>query len=225
MYINLFPTFQIIWCYFLSILVPLILAGSLQNRMGQVSLMNFLFDFIFHPIILHYNLVRARIIRKEVIEQNKSEYAPKLETLCRKIALMETELLEQTQLQMGFETNFQLILSSTLICFAYSATKTRQGLAGLFEEDEVIFMGIRLSSITIIVILMSLGLISFIRTHLNGITEGYLSYHCFTGKCLLFLSIISGCLIRIASMILYFSPVLGLFNLLHHYQGKDFSPT
>ena len=225
--INLYPTFQIIWCYFLSILLPLFLAGSLRNRMGQVSITKFLFDYItvlFHPVILHYRLVRARIIRKEVIEQNKSEYAPKFETLCRKIALMETELLEQTQLQMGFETIFQLIGSSILICFAYSATKTHQGLAGLFQEDDVEFFGIHLSSIAIIVILMTLSLISFIKTHLNGMAEGYFTYYGFIGKCLLLLSITLGCLIRIASIILYFTPILGLFDTLHHYQGKDISP-
>ena len=227
MIINLFPTFQIIWCYFLSILVPLILAGSLQNRMGQVSIMKFVFDYItvpFHPVILHYHLVRARIIRKEVIEQNKSEFAAKFETICRRIELLETELLKQTQLQIGFETIFQLIGSSTLICFAYSATKTHQGLAGLFQEDDVEFFGIHLSSIVIIVILMTLSLISFIKTHLNGMAEGYFTYYGFIGKCLLLLSITLGCLIRIASIILYFTPILGLFDTLHHYQGKDISP-
>ena len=220
--INLFPTFQIIWCYFLSILVPLILSSSLRNRMGQVSTMKFLFDYIniFHPIILHYRLVRARIIRKKVIDKNRLEFAPKFETICGKIALMEKELLEQTHLQMGFETNYQLIASSTLICFAYSSTKTHQGLAGLFQEDDVKSFGIPLSSIAIIVILMTLSFISFIKTHLNGISEGYFTYYCFIGKCLFLLSTISGCLVRIASITLYFSPSLGLFNTLHHYQGN-----
>ena len=188
--------------------------------------MKFFFDYItipFHPIILHYRLVRARIVIKEVIGQNMTELATKFEMLCRKISLMETELVEQTQLQMGLETIYQLIGSTTLICFAYSTTKTRQGLAGLFEEDDVNFGGIHLSSITMIIILTTLGLKSFIMTHLNGITEGYFPYYCFLGKCLLLLSIILGCLMRITSFILYFSPILGLFNLLSHYQGNIFS--
>jgi hypothetical protein len=207
--------------------VPLILAGSLRNRIGHVSMMKFIFDYItvaFRPIILHYRLVQARIIRKEVIEQNKSEFAPKFETICRKIAMMKTELLEQTQLQMGFETNFQLIVSSTLICFAYSETKTHQGFAGLFQEDDVKCFGIHLSSIAIIVILMTLSMITFIKTHVNGLAEGYFTYYCLLGKCLLLLSIMLGCLIRIASIILYFTPILGLFDTLHHYQGKAFFP-
>ena len=192
--------------------------------MGQVSLMNFLSNYIFHPIILHYNLVQARIVRKGVIEQNKSEFAAKFETICRKIALLETELLKQTQLQMGFETIFQLIGSSSLICFAYSATKTHQGLAGLFQEEDVNFLGIHLSSIVVIVILVTLSFISFIKTHSNGMAEGYFTYYSFIGKCLLLLSITLGCFIRLASINLYFTPILGLFDTLHHYQGKTFSP-
>ena len=67
---------------------------------------------------------------------------------------------------------------------------------------------------------MAMNLASFINVHTNGILQGYSSNNNLVGKLMLMLCIFCGSLIRIASMILYFAPTLGLFNLLHHYQGR-----
>ena len=67
---------------------------------------------------------------------------------------------------------------------------------------------------------MAMNLASFINVHTNGILQGYSSNNNLVGKLMLMLCIFCGSLIRIASMILYFAPTLGLFNLLPHYQGR-----
>ena len=82
-----------------------------------------------------------------------------------------------------------------------------------------VILSVPFSSKFILGVLMAMNLASFINVHTNGILQGYSSNNNLVGKLMLMLCIFCGSLIRIASMTLYFSPTLGLFNLLHHYQG------
>ena len=86
-------------------------------------------------------------------------------------------------------------------------------------QDKIVILSIPLSSKFVLGVLMAMNLASFINVHTNGILQGYSSNNNLVGKLMLMLCIFCGSLIRIASMTLYFSPTLGLFNLLHHYQG------
>ena len=83
-----------------------------------------------------------------------------------------------------------------------------------------VILSVPFSSKFILGVLMAMNLASFINVHTNGILQGYSSNNNLVGKLMLMLCIFCGSLIRIASMILYFAPTLGLFNLLHHYQGR-----
>ena len=66
-----------------------------------------------------------------------------------------------------------------------------------------------------------MNLVSFVKVQINGIVEGFASNYSFTGKAMILFGIICAALVRIGSMTLYFSTYLGLFDLLHHYQGKN----
>ena len=57
------------------------------------------------------------------------------------------------------------------------------------------------------------------KGNVNGIVDGHGCNYSLFGFCLLFTIITCASTIRILAMILYFAPSLGLFNLLHHYQG------
>ena len=106
-----------------------------------------------------------------------------------------------------------------MVCYAYSSTKTRQGLAAIFIQDAFVFMGVTISPKNIIVVLLTMNFVSLIRAHMNGFILGYASNYNLIGKLLVFLYVASAIVVRIMSMTLYFSPMLGLFNLLQHHQS------
>lgn len=89
----------------------------------------------------------------------------------------------------------------------------------MFMQDEIVLMNIKISSNFVLGTFMTMNLTSFIKVHINGIVQEYSSNTKMAGKLMLILSILLGSLIRISSIVLYFSPILGLFQLLHHYQG------
>ena len=112
-------------------------------------------------------------------------------------------------------------LQSSLLFFAYSKTRARQGLSSLFVSETDVFRGLSLPSELLIALLLIINLLSFIKVQMNGRIEGFASNYSFTGKTIIMLGIICGALVRIASMTLFFSTNLGLFDLLHHYQGRN----
>ena len=113
----------------------------------------------------------------------------------------------------------QLVLNLILSVYATSLTRTTQELVALFKANNFMFMNMEIPSILILAVSLTLNILSFCNVYFSGFTNGYGSNCKFVGKMLLMLSIISGSCVRIFSITLYFSPTLGLFNLLHHYQG------
>ena len=136
------------------------------------------------------------------------------------ITKLEEVILKHIRLQISLETIFQFAGSLILILYSMSLTRTRQGLVALFQENEIIVFGQSIPSIVIIIVLSVMNLASFIKGNVNGIVDGHGCNYSLIGFCLVFTNIICASTVRILSMILYFAPSLGLFNLLHHYQGK-----
>ena len=174
----------------------------------------------FQPIQLHYKLVVAKFIKETIIKQTDLTLASSYDEICTRIKQIENKLTKHNQVQLGFETIYQLIGTSILICYANSDTKTRQGLTAFFKENNLDFMGFTLTSEVAITILLALNLLSFIKAHFTGVITGYASNYHLVGKFVILLCITLNAIVRVGSISLYFSPVLGLFNLLHHYQGK-----
>ena len=83
-------------------------------------------------------------------------------------------------------------------------------------------MGISLPTELVIGTLLAINFLGFIKVQLNRMIEGYASNYSILGKVMLLISIICATLVRIASMTLYFSTTLGLFDLLTHYQGEHY---
>ena len=115
--------------------------------------------------------------------------------------------------------NLQTIGTTLLFFYAYSSTRTNQELAAVFQEDDFNFLGITLNSETVVAILLALNLLILIRTHFQGIVEGFGSDYNFFGKLMVFFTIMCANIVRIMSCVLYFTSTLGLFDLLRHYQG------
>ena len=200
-------------------MVPIITAGTITDRSGSWCLLGTLLA-AFQPIRLHHELATAKFIRKRLICFNDISLAIDLRVEVKKIEELEKELTKHIKVQQGLETVFQITINTILASYAYSSTKTRQGLAAVFTNDAIVFMGITISPEIIIAVLLTLNSLSLIRTHMSGFSMGYGSNYSLLGKLLLFLYITSAIVVRIMSMTLYFAPMLGLFNLLHHYQGS-----
>ena len=199
-------------------MVPIITAGTITDRSGSWCLLGTLLA-AFQPIRIHYELATAKFIRKRLICFNDISLAIDLRIQVKKIEELEKELTKHIKVQQGLETVFQITINIILASYAYSSTKTRQGLAAVFTKDALVFMGITISPEIIIAVLLTLNSLSLIRTHMSGFSMGYGSNYSLLGKLLLFLYIALAIVVRIMSMTLYFTPMLGLFNLLHHPQG------
>ena len=140
----------------------------------------------------------------------------------KKIEELEKELTQHSRVQQGLETVFQTTINAILACYAHSSTKTRQGLAAIFTQDDFAFMGTTISPKVIIAVLLAMNLMTLIRAHMNGFIMGHGSNYNLLGKLLLFLFVASAIVVRIVSITMYFAPMLGLFNLLYHYQSLYF---
>ena len=178
-----------------------------------------IFTGIIEPIQLQYELVATRLIKKKLLLMDNVKMAPNFQEVVVRIRFLEEQMIRHSRLQLGLETIFQVTGNAILLFFAYSKTRARQGLSSLFEGDTDIFRG--LPSELLIALLLLLNLFSFIKVQMNGMIEGFASNCSIPGKAMILLGIICAALVRIASMTLYFSTNLGLFDLLHHYQGRN----
>ena len=190
--------------------------------MGRVKVGTLIIDIltaIIKPILLQYQLTVSKFMRIRILKQTDLALASSWEELCFKIKTQEKELYYQARLQLGLETIFQLAGNVVLLCYGFSETKTSQGLAALFKQDNKTVWNITFSSNFILGMLLAMNLLTFVRVNFRCIVEGYGSNCKIIGKMLLLMCIAIGSLIRISSMTLYFAPTLGLFNLTRHYQG------
>ena len=148
--------------------------------------------------------------------------APNYKETVVKIQNVEQELLSYLRLQSGLETMFQVTINTILLLYAASLTRSRQGLAALFDQDAFVFLGISVPSRMILAVLLATNLIGLSMAQYNGIVvqRGHLYQP--LGKLLLLIGSCCANLTRIMTITLYFAPSLGLFNLLHHYQGMQF---
>ena len=199
-------------------LVPILIVGFSKNHDEKFNPNNVI-TAVIKSIQLHYQLVTAKFIRLQIIRQNDLSFAKQFEELCRKIENLESALKNHIQLQLGFETVYQLMGTNILLFYAYSNTKTRQGLTALFEHEPFSILGIDLSPSHVVALLLALNLLSFVKAQVSGIVDGYVSNYSFFGKGLIILAVLCSCIVGIMSKTLFFAPILGLFNLLHHYQG------
>ena len=204
-----------------AIVVPIIAAGTIAKRIGSCCLLSILLA-VFQPIRLHYKLATAKFIRRRLICFNDIFLAIDLKLEVKKIEELEKELTKHTRIQQGLETVFQTTINAILVCYAYSSTKTRQGLEAIFTRNDFVFMGATISPTVIIAVLLTINLMSLIRAHMNGFIMGHGSNYILRGKLLVYLFVASAIVVRIMSITMYFTPILGLFNLLRHYQGLYF---
>ena len=200
------------------------MSGFIRKRNGNASISAILLALLtspIRPIVLHFELITAQYLRKKLLVSNDIMMAPNYKEIVLKIQNVEQELLSHLRLQSGLETMFQLTVNTILLLYANSLTRCKQGLAALFDQDAFVFLGITLPSTMVLAVLLVLNLVGLSTAQFNGIADqrGHL-YKPF-GKLLLLIGCCCANFTTIMSFTLYFAPSLGLFNLLHHYQGNQ----
>ena len=171
------------------------------------------------PIILSHKLAALKIIRKKILKHGDLKLAPSYYSICNEIKHMEEQIGKQGRVHTGIMAFIQLVLDLILSVYAISSTRTTQELVALFKTNNFVFMNMEIPSQLVLAVSLTMNILSFCKVYFSGFTNGYGSNCKSIGKMLLMLSIISGSCVRIFSIALYFSPALGLWNLLHHYQG------
>ena len=203
----------------------LIVGGSFKKSNDKITLVKRLFVIctaIIQPIRLQYELVAMKLVRHKLLILNDVSMAPNFKEVVVKIKCLEEEIVRHTRLQLGLETIFQVTANTILLLYAQTSTRARQGLSSLFDNDTYFFMGFSLPPELVIGSLLAINFLSFIKVQMNGMTEGYASNYKILGKVVLLFNIICATSVRIASMALFFSTTLGLFDLLGRYQGAHY---
>ena len=195
------------------------MAGTISKRNSSITSYKAIFNIITLPVKLQCELATAKLIRRKIVGLNDISMSHWFKEVVDKIAIIEEVIVKHIRLQIGLETIFQFTGNMILILYSISLTRTRQSLVALFQDDEIVIFGWSIPSIVVIIVLSVMNLASFIKGNVSGIVNGHGCNYSLIGFCLVYMNIICASTVRITSMILYFAPSLGLFNLLHHYQG------
>ena len=194
-----------------------------RKTVGKPNICMYLFNIataVFHQIRLQYKFVASKVVRKKLLNFNDIKFASYFKDEVIKIKEYKEEIVNHSRLQLGLETVFQLTGNAILLLYANTSTRSKQGLTSLFSGDANVLLGISFPPEIVIGILLAINLFGFIKVNMDGIVYGYASNYSIEGKAVVLLGIICANLVRIASIVLYFATNIGLFNLLHHYQGN-----
>ena len=218
--------FQIFELMILIIIIFMFVSVTIRHRRAKKlsfkRLVIFFSDFVSagaYPIKLQYRLIVAKLSRQIITEKNDLSNSTIYKKNSETIFKIQRKIKRHVRLHQSFETIYQLAITSILLFYDISNTKTSQGLSAFFEGKDFNFVKIPISPILMVKISVALGFLSFTLKNIQGIRikDSYLPI---TPRIMLAVSIFCSCVARILSMVLYFAPTLGLFDLLFHYKGK-----
>ena len=115
---------------------------------------------------------------------------------------------------MGFEISNQIFINILLVLFSTSETRTETVFESLFNQKGEANFGI--SNLTIFIASTVVSFLSF----LNLFTSAHASHWPFKSKLAVGVYGTLNLALRLSAMILYFTPSLGLLNILRHYQAE-----
>lgn len=173
------------------------------GKTGPLYWLALISGILVHPIFL---------IMRETIYAHASKTYVVSESI---LTTTKYHVSQFIQADLGLETHFQVTMAAILVLLVNSETRTIVGLEKLFKEDTIFFLPTQVA----LALSISWSLYSCITSHLKGIskkrdhstTKSYATLLGFTS-----ISIF----VRVWSYILFWTPCLGLLNLLRHLQGE-----
>ena len=121
----------------------------------------------------------------------------------------------------GIEVFYQVGLQIILLLLTLTETATVGGLEAFFKQNSKVLFGIYFSPKTIIIVSVVWSLKTAILLHVEiiSIEKGFFG---FKAKTMAFLWGLVASVRRVLGIVAFFSPCLGLMNLLWHWHGEQF---
>ena len=141
---------------------------------------------------------------------NEEDYTQNIERKKKLFLFLNT----YKKMELNFETIFQMTGKIILLALVWSETRTSHGLLTVFENKDAFNIPAEL----FIVLSVMFSFVTFTFSQTAGIA-GLRMYFPMPSRLLIGCSALFSCVIRILCFVLFFSPCLGLWNLLRHYQG------
>ena len=121
---------------------------------------------VVQPLRLHFEILMLKFVRKKTLSQNET-YSQNFYDITERIEKCDKKLMRHVRLHLGLETTFQLTGNAILLLFAYSSTKTNQGLTAFFETSSIDILGFNITPRVVIAVLLVMNLVGYIRAHFN----------------------------------------------------------
>ena len=124
-------------------------------------------------------------------------------------------LCQHIRMELGLETIFQLSGQLILLFYALTETGTYEGLDQIFKKDST-----KVLSLLILTVSSAWSLISCSTSNLKALTSQR-EYFPLKSKLVAAIYTLFACSTRVLVFVMYFTPPLGLFNLLRHLQAEQ----
>ena len=206
----------------LAIRDPSVIFWEAQSRLGNILIG--IFTFLTSPFHIMILALKKYKIELELYTN------PTSEPLLKKWDEIHCHESMQTKLELGLESVLQLCLQILLILYASTETKTTEGLSQIFKE-KLEFEGgtqdyvswIKGNKEIMLFYAFNLwSLVSCIRSHIAGLSARRTGFP-FLSKLVVSFYALMSITTRLLAIIMFFSPSLGLFNILRHLQGEQFN--
>ena len=198
-----------------SIIIPILLSILQLTIDGP----NYVFDIssgigkllfvIFLPIF------PILIITKDNLLQHASKT---YKTLVNKLEEAKQSHSKFIHTDIGIEAFYQLLIQTILLLLARSETRTIFGMEKLFDENKSVY---GISPDTLLVYSIGWSLFSCVRSHMKGISKKRLHSHMKANAIILIFALAS-IMQKMWCSIFYFTPCLGLYDILRHLQGETY---
>ena len=223
-----FVCLKVCICLGASIILPFWLSGlrlsltcpgvslGMDNQGLKKRLCCYMVDqliWLFHPIFISFQLTYYQVDMEMMLGQrnvNEKRFTRNIERKKKLFLYLNT----YNKMELNFETIFQMTGKIILLALVWSKTRTSHGLLTVFENKDAFNIPAEL----FIVLSVMFSIVTFTFSQTVGIA-GLRMYFPMPSRLLIGCSALFSCVIRVLCFVLFFSPCLGLWNLLRHYQG------
>ena len=176
-----------------------------------------IFLMVFSPITPLLMRLQHQIMlkkRENTLEMQHEYDINEFSKLTLLLLKMEEQRKKMIKIDMAFEISNQMFINILLVLFSISETRTETAFESLFNQEGEADFGI--SNLTIFIASTVVSFLSF----LNLFTSAHASNWPFKSKLAVGVYGTMNLAMRLLAMILYFTPSLGLMNILRHYQAE-----
>ena len=188
----------------------------------------------FHPLILGLKQYLIELKLRSVPGSNclkctlsnaiSEETEERRKSLLDESIEIQYHLCNHVKLELGLETIFQLCIKLILLAYSQSNTRTTEGLSTMFHKDFLLKENDDALNVAILIFLYASTCWSFIsnvNAHLTGLSAKRRRFP-FASKVAAAFYAFFATTSRILTIVIFFTPSLGLFDTLRQWQGEQF---